>query len=216
MKKVLALVVVALVFGSAIVIGSYNKTKISIPAAEINWNKLPSEATNWVCDASHSNVKFTVTHLGIAEVDGKFKVFDGKMSYAKEDMTDAQIEFSVDVASINTDSDMRDGHLKSDDFFNAEKFPKMTFKSSSMQLVSGKNYKLTGNLTIRDVTKPVTFDVTYGGTMPDGYGNTKSAFIASTKINRFDYNLKWNSLTEGISVVGSDVGIKCNIELKKI
>lgn len=216
MKKVLALVVVALVFGSAIVIGSYSKTKISIPAAEINWNKLPLEATNLVCDASHSNVKFTVTHLGIAEVDGKFKVFDGKMSYAKEDMTDAQIEFSVDVASINTDSDMRDGHLKSDDFFNSEKFPKMTFKSSSMQLVSGKNYKLAGNLTIRDVTKPVTFDVTYGGTMQDGYGNTKSAFIASTKINRFDYKLKWNSLTEGISVVGSDVGIKCNIELKKI
>ncbi len=215
MKKVLALVVVALLFGSAIVIGSYNKNKILIPTKEISWNKLPTEATNWICDASHSNVKFTITHLGIAEVEGKFKVFDGKMSHSKADMTDAQIEFSVEVASINTDSEMRDGHLKSDDFFNAEKFPKMTFKSSSMTLVSGKNYKLTGNLTIRDVTKAVTFDLTYGGTMPDGYGNTKAAFVATTKINRFDYNLKWNSLTEGISVVSSDVAIKCNIELKK-
>ena len=108
---------------------------------------------------------------------------------------------------------MRDTHLKSDDFFNAEKYPKMTFKSISFKKVSGNKYALTGNLTLRDVTKNVTFDVTYGGTAKDGYGNTKAGFKASTIINRFDYGLKWNALTEaGGMTVGSDVTIALRLE----
>ena len=169
--------------------------------------------TKWSLDNAHTGVKFTVTHLVISEVEGSFKSFSGSMTSSKPDFTDAQIDFSVDIASINTDNEMRDKHLKSDDFFNAEKFPKMTFKSISMKKINDKKYELTGNLTIRDVTKKVKFDVNYGGTAKDPYGNIKSGFKATTVINRLEYGLKWNTLTEaGGAMVGSDVTIVINAE----
>ena len=169
--------------------------------------------TKWSLDNAHTGVKFTVTHLVISEVEGSFKSFSGSMTASKPDFTDAQIDFSVDIASINTDNEMRDKHLKSDDFFNAEKFPKMTFKSISMKKINDKKYELTGNLTIRDVTKKVKFDVNYGGTAKDPYGNIKSGFKATTVINRLEYGLKWNTLTEaGGAMVGSDVTIVINAE----
>lgn len=172
--------------------------------------------TKWALDNSHSNVKFTVTHLVISEVDGHFKSFTGSMTAAKPDFTDAQIDFSVDIASINTDNEQRDNHLKADDFFDAAKYPKMTFKSVSMKKLTGNKYELTGNLTIRDVTKRVTFAVTYGGTTKDPWGNTKAGFKATTTINRLEYGLKWNTLTEaGGAVVGSDVTINLNVEFSK-
>jgi len=162
----------------------------------------------WVVDKVHSGVKFTVTHLVISEVEGSFKSFAGSMTSSKPDFTDAQVDFTVDVNSLSTDNDMRDKHLRSDDFFNAEKFPNMTFKSISWKKVSAKSYELTGNLTIRDITKKVRFDVTYGGMVQDGYGNTKAGFKATATINRLDYGLKWNMLTEaGGAVVGPDVNI---------
>jgi len=168
---------------------------------------------NWVVDKSHSNVKFSVTHLVISEVEGNFTSFTGTMESSKPDFTDAIIDFSVDVASINTDNDSRDNHLKADDFFDAEKYPKLTFKSLIFKKINDKKYELTGDLTIRDVTKRVKFDVTYGGTVKDGYGNTKAGFKAIATINRFDYNLKWNSITEaGGVVVGPDVNIQLNLE----
>jgi len=140
--------------------------------------------TKWTIDKVHSNVKFTVTHLVISEVEGYFKIFDGTVEHSKPDFSDAKINFTVDVNSINTDNENRDKHLKSDDFFNAEKFPQMKFESTSFTPLGNNKYKLAGNLTIRDVTKPVTFDVTYGGTA--NMGNTvKSGFKAKTTINRF-------------------------------
>lgn len=172
--------------------------------------------TKWNVDVVHSSVKFTVEHLVIAEVDGAFKTFNGSMTSTKTDFAGSAIDFTVDVNSINTDNEKRDTHLKSDDFFNAAKYPKMTFKSTSFKKVSGNKYALVGNLTIRDVTKSVTFDVTYGGTANDGYGNTKAGFKASTVIKRFDYGLKWNSLTEaGGMTVGSDVTIDLRLEFAK-
>jgi polyisoprenoid-binding protein YceI len=169
--------------------------------------------TKWNVDVVHSNVKFTVEHLVISEVEGSFKTFTGSMTSVNPDFVGSSIEFNVDVNSINTDNEMRDNHLKSDDFFNAAKYPKMTFKSTSFKKISGNKYALTGNLTLRDVTKPVTFEVTYGGTAKDGYGNTKAGFKATTVINRFDYGLKWNSLTEaGGMTVGSDVTIDLRLE----
>jgi polyisoprenoid-binding protein YceI len=172
----------------------------------------------WVVDNVHSNVKFMVTHLVISEVEGSFKSFTGTMQSSMPDFTDAKIDFSVDVSSISTDNETRDKHLKSDDFFGADKFTKMTFKSLSFKKISDKKYELTGNLTIRDVTKTVRFDVSYGGTVKDGYGNTKAGFRATATINRFDYGLKWDTLTEtGGMVVGPDVDIVLNLEfgLKK-
>ncbi len=187
--------------------------KISLIAAILAVQISLFAQTKWNVDAVHSNVKFTVTHLVISEVEGAFKVFSGTINSSTPDFNGASIEFTVDVNSINTDNEMRDKHLKSDDFFNAEKFPKMTFKSTSFKKVSGNKYLLLGTLTIRDITKPVRVDVTYGGTAKDGYGNTKAGFKATTKINRFNYNLKWNTLTEaGGAVVGSDVNIVVNLE----
>jgi len=169
--------------------------------------------TKWNVDKAHSTVKFSVSHLVISEVEGNFKVYDGSIVAPNPDFAGAQVDFTVDVNSINTDNEMRDKHLKSDDFFNAEKFPKMSFKSTSFKKVSGNKYVLYGNLTIRDVTKPVKFDVVYGGTVKDAYGNIKSGFKASTVINRFDYNLKWNALTEaGGATVGQDVTLDVKLE----
>lgn len=169
--------------------------------------------TKWTLDNTHTGVKFTVSHLVISEVEGNFKTFTGSMTAAKTDFTDAQVDFSVDVSSVNTDNEMRDNHLKSDDFFNAEKFPKMTFKSLSFKKLSAKSYELTGNLTIRDVTKKVKFNVTYGGTVKDPFGNTKAGFKATATINRLEYGLKWSKVTEaGGAVVGSDVTIILNAE----
>jgi polyisoprenoid-binding protein YceI len=172
-------------------------------------------ATKWSVDKAHTNVIFSVSHLVVSDVQGSFKSFDGSMESAKADFTDAKILFTVDVNSIYTDNDRRDGHLKSDDFFNAEKFPQIKFVSTSFNKTGDNKYKLAGNLTIRDVTKPVTFDVTYGGTV-NAMGGTHIGFKAKSTINRFDYNLKWNAATEaGNLVVGKDVDITINLDLKK-
>jgi polyisoprenoid-binding protein YceI len=172
-----------------------------------------AQSKTWNVDASHSNVRFTVSHMVISEVEGSFRKFNGGMTAAKPDFTDAAINFAVDINSIYTDNDGRDKHLKSDDFFNAEKYPQMVFKSTSFRKLSGNKYELKGNMTVRDITKPVTFQVTYGGTAKDPWGNTKAGFKASGTINRFDYGLKWNTLTEaGGAMVGKDIAIDLKLE----
>jgi polyisoprenoid-binding protein YceI len=128
----------------------------------------------------------------------------------------AKIDFTADINSINTDNEKRDNHLKSDDFFNAEKYPQMKFVGKSMQKVGNNKYKLTGDLTIRDITKTVTLDVIYNGIVK-AWGATKAGFKLTGIINRFDYNLKWNTLLEtGAAVVGKDVSINCDIQLIKM
>ena len=169
--------------------------------------------TKWTVDKLHSNVKFSVQHMVVSEMEGSFKMFDGTMEHSKADFSDAKINFTVDVASVNTDNERRDGHLKADDFFNAEKYPKMTFVSTSVKPAGQGKYKIAGNLTIRDVTKPVVFDVTHGGVLKTQRGS-KAGFKARTTINRFDYNLKWDRATEtGGLVVGKEVEIVVNVEM---
>ena len=172
----------------------------------------------WVVDKPHTNVRFSVSHLVVSDVDGTFKSFDGNMTSAKPDFSDAVINFTIDVNSINTDNENRDKHLQSDDFFNAAKFPQIKFVSKSFKSLGNNKYTLTGDLTIRDITKTVAFDVTYGGTVTSAaMGGTHAGFKAKATINRFDYNLKWNALTEaGGAVVGKDVEITLNIDLKKV
>jgi polyisoprenoid-binding protein YceI len=171
--------------------------------------------TNWAIDNAHTSVKFSVTHMKIAQVEGRFTTFSGTITSSKEDFTDAKIDFTVDVNSINTANEMRDKHLKGDDFFNAEKYPNMTFKSMTLKKVAGDKYKLEGDLTIRDVTKKVSLDVSFNGTAKDPQGNTKAGFHVTGVIDRFDYNLKWNKLAEAGPVVGKDVTLNIDIELKK-
>jgi len=205
-KRILPLLVAT---GLIVALSAFHKNE------SINSSARPYAPTKWVIDRTHSNVKFTVTHLVISEVEGYFKIFDGSMETNKPDFSDAKISFSVDISSINTDNDNRDKHLKSDDFFNAEKFPQMKFESTSFTPLGNNKYKLAGNLTIRDITKPVTFDVTYGGTA-NMMGTVKAGFRAKTTINRFDYNLKWDKATEaGGLVVGKDVDITVNAELNQ-
>ncbi len=175
-----------------------------------------AQASSWKVDKSHSNVQFTVTHMVVSEVSGSFKTFDGSFNASKADLTDAVITFTADAASIDTDNDYRDNHLKGDDFFNAEKYPKLSFKSVSFKKKGSNKYILEGDLTIRDVTKRVKFDVTYGGMITSG-GKTKVGFKVSGAINRFDYNLKWSKVLEGGGLsVADEVQIKLNLEFDKV
>ena len=168
--------------------------------------------TNWKLDNAHSSVKFSVEHLMVSETDGNFKGFDGTLSSKNADFSDAEISFTVDVKTINTDNEMRDKHLQGDDFFNSEKFPQIKFKGTSFKKVSGNKYLLEGDLTIRDVTKKVKFDVIYRGMQKDPYGNTKAGFKATGSIKRLEYGLKWNVMTEAAAVVADEVNIVINLE----
>lgn len=190
--------------------------KAAIVAVFLFVNLSFAQNTAWTFDKAHSQVKFEVTHLVISKVQGLFNSFDGVVKTSGDDFTDAVIEFTVETNSINTENERRDNHLKSDDFFNAEKFPQMTFKSKSMKKVGDNEYTLIGDLTIRDVTKEVELKVEKGGMMTDNSGNVKAGFRLKGTINRFDFNLKWNALLEvGGAVVGPNVDIICDIQIAK-
>ncbi|MGE5680552.1 MAG: YceI family protein [Bacillota bacterium] len=179
-------------------------------------SSLFAQPDSWRLDQAHSKVQFTVSHMVISEVTGHFKNFDANVTGNKDDLSDANINFTIDVNSIDTDNQKRDEHLKSDDFFNAAKYPQIKFKGKSLKKISGNKYKLSGDFTIRDITKPLELDVIYGGTVKDMSGNQRSGFKVSGTINRFDYNLKWNKLLEtGSAVVGKDVNLLCNVEFVK-
>lgn len=187
--------------------------RIVLLAASLLFAQLSFGQVKWNLDNSHSSVKFTVDHLVISEVEGNFKKFTGNVESNGTDFNGAKVNFQVETGSVNTDNEMRDGHLKSDDFFNAEKFPLMTFKSVSFKKKGGNKYELIGDLTIRDVTKRVTFAVVYGGTVKDPYGNVKAGFKATSSIDRYAYGLKWSATTEaGGAVVGQNVDIVLNLE----
>ncbi|MEQ8242216.1 YceI family protein [Fulvivirga sp.] len=170
--------------------------------------------TEWTVDKSHSSVGFTVTHLVISEVEGQFTDFDAKVVSTSDDFAGSTVEFTAKAASIDTDNEQRDNHLKSDDFFNAEKFPEVKFNGKIVK--NGAKYQLVGKFTMRDVTKDVTFDVKYNGTIKDPWGNIKSGFKVTGAVNRKEYGLKWGALTEaGGAVVSDEVEITANVELQK-
>lgn len=171
--------------------------------------------TKWTVDKAHSTVKFTVSHMVVSETEGNFKVFDGTIEHTKADLSDAKINFTVDVNSINTDNESRDNHLKGDDFFNAQQYPAMKFVGRTFKPLGANKYELIGDLTIRDVTKQVKFDVSFGGVLKTSRGS-KAGFKAKGSINRFDYNLKWNRAVEaGGLVVGEDVEITVFLEMNQ-
>lgn len=173
-----------------------------------------SAQTKWDVDKAHSKVGFTVTHMVISEVDGFFNDFQGDVTTTGDDFSTAKINFTIDVNSITTDNQQRDTHLKSDDFFNAAKFPKITFVGKTLKKVGDNKFKLTGDFTIRDVTKEITLDVTMNGIVKDPWGLTRAGFKIRGEINRFDYNLKWNKMLEaGGLVVSKDVDLVINLEL---
>jgi polyisoprenoid-binding protein YceI len=171
--------------------------------------------TTWAIDPTHTEVQFKVKHLVISTVTGFFKKFSGSIESDGDDFDGASTTFSLDINSIDTNQKDRDNHLKSADFFAAEEYPTMDF-SGELKKVSGNDYKLVGDLTIRGNTKKVEMDVEYGGTMKDPYGNTKSGFEINGKINRKDFGLNWSAVTEAGGVVVSDeVKIHLNAQVVK-
>ncbi len=174
------------------------------------------EKTKWAIDAMHSEVHFKVKHLVISTVTGAFKNFSGSASFEGDTLENAQIEFALDTNSIDTNQEQRDGHLKSADFFDVANYPEIKFTATSLKKVGGDHYKLSGNLTIKGITKAVEVDAEYGGTAKDGYGNTKMGFEVSGTIHRKEFGLGWNAATEaGGLVVGEDVKLIANIQLLK-
>lgn len=170
--------------------------------------------TLWKIDPTHSEIEFKVKHLVISTVTGKFKSFDASLEAQEGTFEGANINFNADIASIETGVTDRDNHLKSADFFDAEKFPKLTFESTSFEKASEGSYKLTGNLTIKDVTKEITLDAEHGGTVVDPYGQTKAGFEISGEINRKEYGLTWSAVTEaGSVVVGDNVKLIMNVQV---
>jgi polyisoprenoid-binding protein YceI len=167
-------------------------------------------------DPDHSDIMFKVKHLMISTVTGIFKKFDATLEVNEDDLNQAQVTFEADITSVDTKNEQRDGHLKSDDFFNAEKFPKMTFKSTSIEKTGDDEYRLIGDLTIRDITKPVELKVEYNGKTKDPWGQERMGFEVSGKINRREYGLKWSAVTEaGGLVVADDVKLAMNVEMVK-
>ena len=143
----------------------------------------------WTLDKVHAKMTFTVTHLAISEVDGIFKNFDAKVTSSKEDFSDAVVELTADMTAVTTNNDGRDGHLKKPDMFDVEKFPTMTFKSTSITKVSDKNYKLTGDLTLKGVTKSVTLDMKHLGSTKNRQGKSLAGFKVTGTIKRTDFGV---------------------------
>ncbi|MAE84148.1 MAG: hypothetical protein CMB80_15500 [Flammeovirgaceae bacterium] len=180
--------------------------------------QISSAQTNkWGYDDTHAKVGFAISHFGISETEGKFTKFDGMVLANKADFSDAEIEITIDVNSINTEEAQRDEHLKSPDFFDVAKYPTITFKSTSWKSAGKNKYKLKGDLTMHGVTKEVTLDATYKGTVIDPYGNTKAGFKLSGILDRTDFGLEWNGvLAAGGVLVGNEVDLDINIELIKL
>ncbi|MBB4826444.1 polyisoprenoid-binding protein YceI [Sporosarcina luteola] len=169
---------------------------------------------NWTVDSSHSTVGFEVKHMMVSKVRGQFTSYTADVAASDlTDLTTASIGFTFDVASIDTNSEDRDNHLKSADFFDVETYPSITFHSTNITK-DGEDYKVTGDLTIKDVTKPVTFDVEYGGKGTNPWGVEVYGFEAEAKINREEFGLTWNAALEtGGVLVGKDIKIKVELEV---
>jgi polyisoprenoid-binding protein YceI len=174
-------------------------------------------ATKWTLDPSHSEVGFKVRHLMITNVKGIFKSYEVNAETDGDDFTKAKISFSADVDSIDTNSEQRDGHLKSPDFFDAANHPKITFSATKYENVDNDgSYELYGDLTIRGISKPVKLDVEFGGVVKDLWGGTRAGFAINGKVDRKDWGLTWNAATEAGGVLVSDtIQISCEIQLVK-
>lgn len=174
------------------------------------------DLTKWAIDPAHSKVSFKVKHLMIANVMGNFREFQGEVTTVGTDFSTAEISFSINSASIDTEAADRDAHLKSPDFFDVANHPKITFKGTGLKKLGNDMYELSGNLTIKEITKPVDLSVEFGGLMTDPWGNVKAGFSLTGKINRKDWALNWNAALEaGGVLVGDEVKITCDIELAK-
>jgi polyisoprenoid-binding protein YceI len=176
-----------------------------------------SAKTKWVIDPSHSEISFKVKHLMITNVKGVFNDFSGSALISDDNFHTSEIEFSLHTASVDTGAPDRDGHLKSADFFDVEKYPSLTFRGISFQKSEKHGiYVLQGDLTIKGITRAVVLDVEFNGTMKDPWGNHKAGYTVTGKINRKEWGLNWNAMLEaGGVLVSDDVTINCDVQLVK-
>ena len=176
-----------------------------------------TEKTNWAIDPSHSEVAFKVKHLMITNVKGVFKDFSASVKTSGSDFVTSDIEFSLNPASIDTGANDRDNHLKSADFFDVEKYGRLSFSGKKAEKVDNKgHYILNGDLVIKDITRPVKFNVEFAGVMKDPWGNEKAGYTLTGKINRKEWGLNWNAALEaGGVLVSDDVTINCDVQLVK-
>jgi polyisoprenoid-binding protein YceI len=171
-----------------------------------------AETKSYKIDGSHSNVGFTAKHM-ISRVNGEFAEVDGQFTFNPNDLKASKVSATVKAASISTKDKKRDDHLRSDDFFGVTKFPTLEFVSKQLTDAGSKKYKMTGDLTMHGVTKPVTFDVEYLGESDDPWGGHRAGFTATAKVNRKDFGINWNkTLDKGGLLVGDEVEIQVNIE----
>lgn len=171
---------------------------------------------SWQLDTSHSHIQFSVRHMMISRVRGEFEKFSGTIHPDEANPAASKVDVQIEAGSINTRDEQRDAHLRSPDFLNAEQFPYLTFKSTGVEQIDSNHAKLHGDLTIRDITRPVTLDVEYQGNSKSPWGTENYGFNAKTKINRKDWGLEWNvALETGGVLVGDDVNIDIELELVK-
>ncbi|MCA9942021.1 MAG: polyisoprenoid-binding protein [Anaerolineales bacterium] len=171
---------------------------------------------SWQIDSSHSHIYFTARHMMISKVRGAFESFSGTVNFDEENPTNTTVNIEVDLSSINTRDEQRDGHLKSPDFFDVENYPTMKFVSTKVEQVDENNGRLIGNLTIKDITKEVVLDVEYAGVAKSPWGTESAGFSASGSINRKEWGLNWNQALEtGGVLVGDKINIEIELELVK-
>lgn len=172
------------------------------------------ETKNWKLDTTHSTIGFSIKHMMFTNVRGNFDLYEGGVTMTGDDFEQAKIEFNAEIASINTKNADRDGHLKSADFFDAEQFPNLTFKSSSIKKTGDHMYDIEGDLSMHGVTKPVQLKAVYSGLMKDPFGNIKIGLNLNGKINRKDWGLNWNAgLEAGGLLVGEEVRLDIETQL---
>ena len=173
-----------------------------------------NQTAEWAIDASHTNIEFAVKHLMISTVRGHFGGVEGTVTLDGDDLSTARISAEIDASTVTTRNEQRDGHLRSADFFDVENHPKLTFRSTSVDVVSEDELKVTGDLTIRGTTQPVTLDVELEGRGSDPWGNDRIGFTATTKIRRSEFGLTWNQVLEtGGVMVSEDIRIRIESEL---
>lgn len=188
--------------------------RLGLVAALLAALSSPARAATWEIDAAHSNVGFVVKHLVIAKVRGNFKAYAGKVVVDEKDPSKSSVIVTIDAASIDTDNTKRDDHLRGADFFDVAKWKEITFKSTAVEKLSDGKLKITGDLTMHGVTRPVVLDAEGpSAELKDPGGNPHIAFSATTTIKRADFGLTWNRAIEGGSVVGEDVKIELDLEL---
>lgn len=173
--------------------------------------------TTWAIDPVHSEVLFKIKHLVISTVTGSFRKFEGNVISDGTGFSNAKVAVTIDVKSIDTNNPQRDGHLQSGDFFEAELYPEITFESTSFVNTAGSDYKLNGNLTLKGVTKPIELNAEYGGSENDGHGNIKHGFEITGIVNRKEFGMTWNKLTDtGGLGLGEDIKLIANIQIAQV